>query len=243
MVIGHRGMGPSLQHRDTEDPNPYRENTRTSFMVAHAMGATWVEMDVLPSADGDLMLHHDHFLTAFNDTRPVWEASTQELLDYGIEPLDGLCEVLPTGLGFYLEVKVAAGDVDASYGPGSTGSLVTWMQAHRGCRPMLAASFNPFLVADVHGLGVRSALLGEPGASFHALAAQAVRAGADVLVPQVGSLSGPAHEQDLAWSLVRDHDVEVWVWDVVPSEVIGLRAVGVNGFCVDDVHGTMAALL
>lgn len=48
IVCGHRGV-----------PGAVRENTIASFIEAQARGATWVEFDVRPTADGVLAIHHD----------------------------------------------------------------------------------------------------------------------------------------------------------------------------------------
>lgn len=48
IVCGHRGA-----------PAVAPENTLESFAVAAQRGATWVEFDVRPTADGALVLHHD----------------------------------------------------------------------------------------------------------------------------------------------------------------------------------------
>lgn len=239
VVIGHRGMGVS--HRNPA--NPYAENTRTSFRAAHTAGARWVELDILPSADGDLMIYHDHFLTALGgDTRPVWEVGTDELIARGIEPLDGLCADLPPDLGLYLELKVTPGDANARYGHPSTGPMTDWIHTHATHRPLLAATFDPYAALDLRASGVPTAWITERSQWLHTTVTAAVRGGLDAVVVHGNALDAPAHEVALATKMARDHDLALWAWYPTVTQIPHYQSLGVTGFCVDDVAAAVAAL-
>lgn len=61
VVYGHRGMG-----RNAEG-NPWAENTVPAFLAALDAGADGVEIDVHPTADGELVVLHDTTLDRTTD--------------------------------------------------------------------------------------------------------------------------------------------------------------------------------
>lgn len=237
VIIGHRGMG--ISHRNSA--NPHVENTRASFIAAHQSGAAWVELDVLPSADGDLMLFHDHFITINGQPTPIWSVPTQRLLDAGMERLDGLCDDLPDGLGLYLEAKVVPGD-SSPFGPSSVPALTQWAQAHVTHRPIMLASFDPFVVADMHTSGVTSAWIGNESSHTHTTVMAAVRAGLQAVVLHGDSLDRPAHEQRMGFEMAREHGVAIWCWSPTLHRIPYYRDLGVTGFCVDEVAEAVSLL-
>lgn len=239
VIIGHRGMGVSHHH----PANPYAENTRASFRAAHAAGARWVELDVLPSADGDLMVHHDHFLTALGaDPRPIWEIATEELLHLGVEPLDGLCADLPANLGLYLELKVVPGDTHARYGPPSLKPLTDWIGAHASHRPLLAATFDPYAALDLHASGIPTGLITDQRAWLHTTITAVARAGLDAVIVHGATLDAPSHELTQALAMADDHAIALWCWYPTIDRIPHYRTLGVTGFCVDDVAAAVTAL-
>jgi len=89
IVCGHRGA-----------PAVSPENTLASFAAAQDRGATWVEFDVRPSADGSLVLHHDP------DTAIGQHIGTTDYseLDASIPRFGDLPAALPE-LGLDIEMK------------------------------------------------------------------------------------------------------------------------------------------
>ncbi|MCX8530533.1 MAG: glycerophosphodiester phosphodiesterase family protein, partial [Rhodoluna sp.] len=56
LVFGHRGA------------SGYRpENTLEAFELAFDLGADAIECDLLPTADGQLVIIHDHYLSSTTD--------------------------------------------------------------------------------------------------------------------------------------------------------------------------------
>lgn len=237
-IIGHRGMGSSQRN----PTNPYTENTRASFIAAHAAGARWVEMDVLPSADGDLMLHHNHFIDIDGAVRPLWTVPTARLEAAGIERLDDLCADLPHGLGLYLELKVAPGDASPHHGPTSVQPLLAWARTHQDHRPLLVASFNPFVAAHAGESGLDAGWITEPGQPLHTSAVAAAQGGIRTLVVHGSSMEAPAHEIVLALHVLGQHQIRLWTYGSTPPDVQRHHDMGVQGFCVDDVAHAVATL-
>jgi len=96
IVCGHRGA-----------PVAAAENTLESFEKALELGATWIEFDVRPTADGQLVIHHDPVTS-----EGVHVASApRSALRSDIPALGELAEQFPT-LGFDVELKTD--DIDMS---------------------------------------------------------------------------------------------------------------------------------
>lgn len=88
-VCGHRGAAAVAP-----------ENTLAGFRVAVDRGATWVEFDVRPTADGELVIHHDA-VTA--EGTSIGRAARSEL-PRSIPTLTDLVSAM-TGIGLDLEMK------------------------------------------------------------------------------------------------------------------------------------------
>ncbi|WP_299195581.1 glycerophosphodiester phosphodiesterase family protein [uncultured Erythrobacter sp.] len=96
-IIAHRGISQDFdragvtRHTCTatriEEPfHTYLENTRAGILRADKMGAWYVEVDVAPTADGEVVLFHDWTLDCRTDgSGPVRDATLAELqaLDIG----------------------------------------------------------------------------------------------------------------------------------------------------------------
>lgn len=87
IVCGHRGA-----------PAVTPENTLASFHTAAERGASWVEFDVRPTADGALVIHHD----------PV----TSEGTDIGASPCADLRRDIPTFEDLRLELPSLGLDIE-----------------------------------------------------------------------------------------------------------------------------------
>jgi glycerophosphoryl diester phosphodiesterase len=107
IVIGHRGFA-----------GVYPENTVASAVGAGLAGAEAIEIDVVPTADGTVVVFHDDRLSGresggLTDTEGlIWETDTEtvldaEVLDSGetIPTLERLFEAIPAGLGVNVELK------------------------------------------------------------------------------------------------------------------------------------------
>lgn len=108
-TIGHRGFA-----------GMYPENTIAAVVGAAEAGADMVEVDVVPTADGDVVVFHDNGLSerdggerGLTDTEGlVWERSTDvvtsaEVLDSGetVPLLSDLLDALPEDVGVNIEMK------------------------------------------------------------------------------------------------------------------------------------------
>ncbi len=74
-ILAHRGL-VTVEGRESG----VWENTAAAFAAAHAAGAEYIETDCQITADGDVVLFHDHDLRRLvDDPRPVHEVRTREL--------------------------------------------------------------------------------------------------------------------------------------------------------------------
>lgn len=74
-ILAHRGL-VTVEGRESG----VWENTAAAFAAAHAAGVEYVETDCQVTADGDVVLFHDHDLRRLaGDPRAVHEISTREL--------------------------------------------------------------------------------------------------------------------------------------------------------------------
>lgn len=232
-IIGHRGMGRS--HKNPS--NPHVENTRESYLAAYEAGATWVELDILTSADGDLFMHHDHFV----NRKPVWTRTTADLLGKGLELFDGLCEAMPAGLGFDLEVKAVPGDVSELCGPPLLSKIIEWGKAHQACRDIVVTSFDPFVAQKAAEAGLRAGWLTRQRFPLFEVVMAASAANLDLIVVHGSTLENrAAYEYRVGMDLAAELGIEVWAYDSA-TERIPDFASDITGFCVDDVRA--AALL
>lgn len=97
----------------------YPENTVDAVGAAVADGADAIEVDVVPSADGEPVVFHDAHLNAEGDSRGVtdgtgyvWETPRAELetlsvldSDSGVPTLDAVCQAVPPNVTLNVELK------------------------------------------------------------------------------------------------------------------------------------------
>lgn len=125
IVCGHRGA-----------PVAAPENTLASFSAAIDRGATWVEFDIRPSADRQLVIHHDP-----ETADGVHIGSTARAdLDPSIPTLGELAQHQPN-LGVDIEMKVSGIDIDVSE---YVDLLIVEIDEHFSHRPeqVLVTSFS-----------------------------------------------------------------------------------------------------
>lgn len=111
-----------IAHRGASQIAP--ENTQVAFMLAHEMGATWIETDVMLTQDNVLILHHDDSLkrtTGMNalvsqtpfDTIKQLNAGSWFSPDYAYARIPTLLDVLKWAreeqVNFNLEIKPTVG--------------------------------------------------------------------------------------------------------------------------------------
>jgi glycerophosphoryl diester phosphodiesterase len=143
LVIAHRGA--SADHP---------ENTVAAFRGAAEQGADWVELDVRPTLDGELVVHHD---PAYPDGRTVWEVGR----DDRPRGVCTLAEALDTcaGMGVNVELKNTPGDLGGERGAPPSFAVVDVVvellaerrTAGSGDR-ILVSSFDPPTLARVREL-------------------------------------------------------------------------------------------
>ncbi|NLS12070.1 glycerophosphoryl diester phosphodiesterase [Vibrio sp. SM6] len=110
LIIGHRGV-----------KGHYPENTQVSVQAAIDMGLQWVEVDIQPTLDGELVVCHDHTVNRCSNGRGRVDAHTLvqlQQLDFGAwfaptfagEPIMTLATLLNLAqqhhLHLNLEIKV-----------------------------------------------------------------------------------------------------------------------------------------
>ncbi|MFB6211443.1 MAG: glycerophosphodiester phosphodiesterase [Halobacteriales archaeon] len=106
-----------IAHRGYAGAAP--ENTTAAARFAAENGADYVEVDVIPTADGDVVVFHDARLDGKDDSRGitngtgiVWETPTHAVTESEVRTsgetvptLSGLCDGLPAGVGLNVELK------------------------------------------------------------------------------------------------------------------------------------------
>ncbi len=243
-VVGHRGAGESIV-------SGLPENSLASCRAAHEQGADWVELDARLTADGELVLHHDHFLP---NGQPVDEATVDDCRTQGVAGFDEVLEALPEGLGVDLEVKVSLRDASGPVIETTGGRVAARARELRSSRPVVITSFSPAALLQARQVAadeVPLGLLGLAIAPLGELVPSAVALGADLIAPHVltfglveiaGLPLEPVERVRRALDTAWQHGCEVLVWGVRPAQVGDLAALGVDAVCVDEVAETVAAV-
>lgn len=214
------------------------ENTRASFVAAHAAGAAWVELDVVAAADRSLFLQHDHHYAA----TPVHELDGQVLTAAGVERFENLTADLPPGLGVNVEVK--AQPVTGTGGRHGEALILEQTLAMAETRPVLWSSFDPAIARRGHEAGLPAAWVTRAACPLHEAVMAAADLGLDAVMVHARTTleAGALTDLNLGWRLVRDTGVAVWCWDVSTPRIPALARAGVIGFCTDDVVAAAAVL-
>jgi glycerophosphoryl diester phosphodiesterase len=243
-VVGHRGAGESIV-------SGLPENSLESCRAAHERGAGWVELDARLTADGELVLHHDHVLPS---GLPVDEATVDDCRAQGVAGFDELLDGLPDGLGVDLEVKVSLRDASGPVVETTGGRVAARARELRSSRPVIITSFSPAALLQAREVAadeVPLGLLGLPVAPLGELVPSAVALGADLIAPHVltfgivevaGLPLEPVERVRRALDTAWQHGCEVLVWGVRPAQVADLIDLGVGAVCVDEVAETVAAV-
>lgn len=240
-LVGHRGLGSGVV-------GDHRENTVGSALAALAAGVDAVEVDVVRTADGALVAHHNPCLP---DGRFLVDLRRDEAEGAGVAVLDAVLDALPHGVPVDLDLKSVLEDA-TDPPPGRTAALMApVVAAEVRRRPVLVTSFDPAAL-----LVVRAAA---PEASYglitwldfplrHAVAA-AAGLELDVVALHHGSFGpnrverGPVHRPATA-SVAAAHaaGLQVLAWCPAADVALDLVAAGVDALCLNDVPTTVPAL-
>jgi glycerophosphoryl diester phosphodiesterase len=189
-----------------------RENTITAFVAAASIGADGVELDVQLSADGVVVVHHDHDLAGLG---AIGELTAAELPDW----VPTLGAALDACAGLAL-VNVEIKDPTAVL---PTAALLT--ARPNGQPAALVSSFDLASIDDHHcaAPGVPTAWLTLPGRDQAAALATAAEHGHAALHPHcsvvTAELVGAAHDRGL----------RIGTWTVnEPDQAATLAAMGVD---------------
>ena len=132
-----------IAHRGASGVEP--ENSLAAFRKAAELGADWVEFDVMLTADGVPVVHHDDDLARVTGIeRPMAETRYAELrtINAGLEePIPSLSETLALlqslGLSANVEIKPTPGEARRT----AEQVMATLSEFWRGANPPLISSF------------------------------------------------------------------------------------------------------
>ena len=230
MTSGQRPAKPSVMaHRGGAALGP--ENSVETFALAAAAGANSVEVDLVQTADGQLVLLHDAFLTDGDVWRWVRDLTLDEITEVtGKQPgthLDLLSTCAELGLGVYAEVKAASAE--------PLDRLVTDIIEQDLNELVCVASFRADIVAHVASQNAvdTSWLFLDPGSDPLAVAqdlgCRFVHPCFDLMPDLVDLMEGEWMQR--LWDAGRG----VVSWNTVSPELMAKMAqAGVAAICTDD---------
>lgn len=220
-VIAHRGASAT-----------HRENSIAAFAAAVEVGADGVELDVWPTVDGRLAVHHDHHLA---NGQAVTSLSSTDL-PRGVPMLDEAVEVCGA-THVNVEIKVdrarrsAEGDV-------ATAERVLAVMAGRQAGGFSVSSFDLATVDAV----VRMA----PGVTTAHLFDRGDPAGCLRRAAQAGHRAVHPHDlmvDEVFMAMAADLGLTVNVWTVDdPGRLVELWRLGVDGVITNDPRRTIDVL-
>jgi glycerophosphoryl diester phosphodiesterase len=240
-VVGHRGMG-----RGTVDG--YVENTLESYLAAVEHGLSWVEVDVLRTADDDLVVRHD---PTTPDATFIVDQTADGVVAKGILRFRDVLDALPESVGINVDVKTVLEDATA-VPDRRTGTLVARvLQREAGRRPLFVSSFDPALLSYLRERVPAVPLGLIAWICFpvrHAVPA-AVHLGMQAVCVHVDSFgpnrieSRPVH-RPLAYTLRVAHEagLEVLAWCPDGEAAVRFADAGVDAMCVNEVPSVLDAL-
>ena len=221
LIYGHRGASAHV-----------RANTVEAFALAVELGADGVELDVRPTRDGVIVIHHDD--------RPSPEAPTFVDLDFAqiraatpwVPTLDEAWDAIgPTAL---LNVEIKNDEREADYDPAHqiAVAVADWLVAHETGDRVLVSSFNRPTLEAVRTLAPDVATGQLAGAGLDPLAViEAAREDGHVSVNL--SLMRALPEADEIVAAAAELAVLVWTVND-PDHATALADAGVSGIFTDD---------
>lgn len=182
-VIAHRGFAGC-----------HPENTRSAFAAAsRSPGVDAVELDVMPTADGEVVVFHDETPARVTDApaavrdRPVWafdyaDLRSFEVLDSG-DPIPRLSDVLavvPSSVGVHVELKhpgrpfVECGPLDAST---LVDQRAVWADFVAAVLAVLDAHDHDYLLSSFHEGALAAVRDADPSLALATVFLESVAAG------------------------------------------------------------------
>lgn len=227
LVLAHRGA------HDPESPG-VRENTLEAFRRAGRVGADGVELDVRPTADGVLVVHHD---AALPDGRPIAGTARRDLPEW----IPDLEEALVACAGMALvNVELKASPLepafDPEYGP---ARAVAGLLAGSHHAALLVSSFNLAALDVVHTAapGIPTGWLTMTGFDQERAAADAAARGHAALNPPEAQVTPELVET------VQSLGLRMVAWTVNDgARMAELAGMGVDVLVTDVPAGARAAL-
>lgn len=221
LIYGHRGASAHV-----------RANTVEAYALAVELGADGVELDVRPSRDGVIVIHHDD--------RPSPGAPPFVDLDFSeirattpwVPTLDEAWDAIgPTAL---LNIEIKNDEREADYDPTHrmAAAVADWLAAHETGDRVLVSSFNRSTLAMLKSLapGVPTGQLAGVGLE-PAMVIDEARGDGHVSV----NLSLARTLPDAQRIAEAAGDLAVLVWTVnEPDHAIALAEAGVSGIFTDD---------
>jgi glycerophosphoryl diester phosphodiesterase len=230
MTSGRRPVKPSVMaHRGGAALGA--ENSVETFALAAAAGANSVEVDLVQTADGQLVMLHDAFLTNGDVWRWVRDLTLDEITEVtGERPgthLDLLSTCAELGLGVYAEVKAASAE--------PLDRLVNDIIEQDLSELVCVASFRADIVAHVARQNAvdTSWLFLDPGSDPLAVAQDL---GCRFVHPCFDLMPDLVNLMDGEWmQRLWDGGRGVVSWNTVSPELMGKMAqAGVAAICTDD---------
>ena len=220
LIYGHRGASAHV-----------RANTVEAYALAIELGADGVELDVRPSRDGVIIIHHDD--------RPSPEAPPFIDLDFDeirattpwVPTLDEAWDAIgPTAL---LNIEIKNDEREADYDPTHRMAVAVadWLAAHETGNRVLVSSFNRDSLAVVKDLAP-DVPTGQLAAALDlSVVIEEARSDGHVSV----NLSLVQTLPDAERIVEAAGDLAVLVWTVNdPDHAIALAEAGVSGIFTDD---------
>ena len=230
LCLGHRGV-----------PSEAPENTMPAFQAAIDAGVDGVEMDVMDTADGVIIVAHDYDLESSTEgTGYYWERTYEEIASlnashrwaggYELTRIPRLEEVLALfsdDILVNLELKTRRWRV-----PGLEKKVVELVRRHRNVRRTIISSFNPYSLLKVRLLEPALAIgynwwnldvpwyLRRP-TFVNLVHPDCLHPGSHMVTPEV-----------IAWAHRKGMKVNVWTVNNRPM-IEYLRSIGVDGIFTD----------
>lgn len=209
LVVAHRGASA---HE--------RENTTAAFRRARELGADWVELDVRPTADGELAVHHDAHLS---DGRAV---SLTQMGDLPFEiPSLGAALDACEGMGVNIEIKHDPSEPGFNADRRLARCVVDFLRVRRSAERILVSSFDRRIATEVRQLDPTLAVgwLLDRGQDLALAVHVATESGLQALHPHHEGLSAA----DV--SLAQEAGLAVNVWTIDdPARMAELATMGVD---------------
>jgi glycerophosphoryl diester phosphodiesterase len=221
LIYGHRGASAHV-----------RANTVEAYALAIDLGADGVELDVRPSRDGVLVIHHDD--------RPAPGAPPFVELDFDeirattpwVPTLDEAWEAIgPTAL-LNIEIKNDEREADYDSTHQVAAAVAHWLAGHEIGDRVLVSSFNRDSLAVVKDLAPRVPTGQLAGAALDpSVVIDQARSDGHISV----NLSLTRTLQDAKGIVEAAGELAVLVWTVNdPDDAIALSEAGVSGIFTDD---------